>query len=463
MFAIKEFQPYFKISCNFFCNFANATSPIIRKKFERLTKNLAIFNENPLAEVVTHLYCDKISSGHHLDAIMPYVRQLRSDPYLPSPVEAHRKRHLLQHICSTLPTLPTAASLEEAVETLAKSVFAKNTSFICEDARTTDIKGKSEDRVFFLKRGEGSLAYVVKAFKHPRNSASLFLAEVSALDLLKQQAPYGVTPIVPIALAIFKEHESEWGLLLQSAAPGQRLDRSIFALSALKSTARDAAFHTAEKAIACAGRSLAQLHAKKSPTPTTIPALLIREYHERLLRILHDRHIVEQLANYCSISDFIAYVQKIYKEALTVPVFYSHFHGDAHIGNMFYDKANEDFAFIDVAIMHRGANIQADPQFDGTIDLLRLSESLHKETLHFLSPDERGRLQNALFQAYASVNGGQLPDERLRLFYLTDIKLGRLLINSRYFEKSDPLEIEREKAIYMDAINYFKNVITKME
>ena len=79
----------------------------------------------------------------------------------------------------------------------------------------------------------------------------------------------------------------------------------------------------------------------------------------------------------------------------------------------------------------------------------------------FLTKEEIEILQQNLFYGYER-EAGCLPDKSLLLFYRTHLKLERLISNSRYFEKLDPSEQAREKAIYLDAIEYFKEMLENL-
>ena len=417
-------------------------------------------------EVMDKIYLEAFSfnrgSQNPVQQITSLAKQLRLDK-IPIQVENYRQRHLLEKICSNIPQYHSQANLEDAVQDFLKNHFLGRGSFSLVGSMKPKLMGKPQDPIFFINDQNSQLSYIVKAFGSPRLLSSQFMPEISALDHIKELALPSVIPIEPLAMAIYSGQDGEWGLLLESAPKGKRIDRYIFAVSQkpLGSSERVDSLETAKKALYCMGKSLAQLHAKKSSQAAPLPSKIFLSNEERLIHLMHDRHIVEDLKSHFAIADFIDYVKGVCQEVLHETVFYSHFHGDAHLRNMFYEEGSDRSCFTNIAKMHRSINIQGEPLFEGTLDLSRASESLHKESLLFLTKEEIEILQQNLFYGYER-EAGCLPDKSLLLFYRTHLKLERLISNSRYFEKLDPSEQAREKAIYLDAIEYFKEMLENL-
>lgn len=392
---------------------------------------------------------------HSFQEIVAYARQYRLDPDLPPKLEEQRAKNILEEVYAKLPHHDSAQSLENAVHAFVTDVF--ETDFTVIDARQTDLSGKSHDAVFMVQDSNGELCYIVKAFLNPHDLTSKFLPEISALDLIKQLAMPNVVPVEPIAGACYSDGKQEWGLLLESVAKGWRIDQYVYNLAKPGSSPqeRTLCLQAAEKAFQRMGQGLAELHRTKSAHTGSIPAISIAKYDDKLNQILADPFICEQLSQFVVLSDFVKYIKNIKDEALQVPLFYSYWHGDAHLGNMFYDEVADAFSFIDVAKMHQSIDIDGRPLLDGTQDLLRAEENLLRISLGLLTEEEVDRLLDVFYQAYES-QAGQLLDKRLIVFYKTYLKLGRLISYSRYVGEQDPTKRLKDQRVFESALHYFE-------
>lgn len=404
-----------------------------------------------------------ISKTPSFEVINSHAQEYRLNPSLPSDQEEERQKKILESVYTNLVNYNSGNCLEDAIKAfLADSQSVDPSLYIIIDAKKTDIKGKSHDPVFLIKDKNDTLCYVVKAFLNPRELSSKFLPEISALNLLEDLALPHVTPIKPLGFARYTDGKQEWGLLIETAASGKRLDQYIFQLAKpdLNSEELQSRLKIAEKAFYRTGQCLAELHKIKSPIPAIIPLSERNKFDDKLTRLLENPVIVNELSKNICMSDFIEYLNAIRNQILDVPVPCSYWHGDAHLGNMIYDETNDRFSFIDVAKMHRSVDLYGLPLLDGTIDLMRVEENLHRKALSIIPEKEINRLITSFYQGYED-EAGQLPDERIRLFYRIYKKLGRLVKYVHYLEEMDPVQRSIDNAIFDNTINYFSNVIKK--
>lgn len=405
-----------------------------------------------------------VAQNGSIHEIVLNAREYRTNPAVPLEKEEERQQKLLQEVYYHLVSYQEEDSLENAIKAFLTDILGMDAlDFSVVDAGQTDLGGKSHDPVFMVKDLEGRLCYIVKAFCNPRQLSSKFLPEISALDFIKELALPSVGAIEPLAVASYREGSNEWGLLLESVAKGKRMDQYILELGQqeLGSEQRQNHLQVAQSAFIRMGQSLAELHAIKSPQPGSLPLSDFQKYDDKLMQVMDDSFIVKELAEHLSISDFYNYVQEIKDQCLQVPIFYTYWHGDAHLGNLFYDQEQDVFYFIDVAKMHRSIAAQEQPLLDGTIDLLRVEENFRRKALDLLTEEEVNLLLTSFYQAYED-QAGQLPDERLLAFHKTYVKLGRLIRYSRYVEEKDPEQQASDRKVFESAVDYFKNQIVKV-
>ncbi len=395
-----------------------------------------------------------------LQEIISYAREYRKDTTLPSQLEELRQKNILEQVFAHLKQYNTYNSLEEAVHGFLADELPLNAQYSVVNASIAGVGGKSHDPVFLVKDSTGLLCYVVKAFKNPKELSSKFLPEISALDFIEQLPMPGVASIKPIAFAIYSNQHEEWGLLLESAAKGQRTDQFVYQLGALAqgSKEREACLKVCQGVFQRIAESFAKLHARKSAQPSTITATNFTKYENYVSTILQSSFIIQELEKHISRDDFLKYVEKIKAETLHVPLFYSYLHGDAHLGNMFYDPNEDVFYFIDIGKLHQSVSITGEPLLDGTVDLVYIDENLRSRALGLLSEKEVEALLKSFYETYEKCSGQKL-DQQVVLFHRTYKKLSRLISYSKYIDEKDPIKRSTDKAIFEDAVEYFAKVV----
>ncbi len=412
------------------------------------------------AEAVTHA-SPKMQT---IQDVISYARQYRGDPTLAPAQEQERLKKLLAQTNAMLPHYVVKDELKNSIRDFVDDTLSMDLVDISEfsiiDARTTEFYGKSHDIVFLVQDKEGHVRYIVKAFENCCLLSGRFLPEISAMDLIQQMPLKGVVAIEPLAVAICHEKNTEWGLLLESVAPGKRLDQYVLALGEVKTktTGRKQRLEVAKTAFQRMGESLAQLHTIKSAKKMPLHASIQAKYDDKLNKVLKEPFIVKELSKHFTLQQFLNHVNEVKKAAMQVPLFYTHAHGDTNLGNVFYDDETDSISFIDLFGLHQSVNIKNQPISDPIIDLVRTEDGFRKKAASLLTADEIKILLSSFYTAYKA-SGGTIPDERHLRFYKTYINMWRLILGSHYIDEKDPIRREFDKASFEEGIEYLKSQI----
>lgn len=402
-----------------------------------------------------------LSGNEPLEIMTDYARQYRTQTAISEISERERKIDILKQASNTIPEYAECSNLLECAKTFINDVLS-DTSYTIVDATQMKLAGKSDDTVFLVNDPDGKLSYIVKAFRNPFQHSSKFVAEISALDMLQQLNLPHITCVKPLAVGCYSDQSQTWGLLLETAATGHRLDEYLIdvALTPENTEQRLQAFTTLQKAFNRLGLGLAELHSIKSSEPIEgIPLPYLKRIEQKLTTIANDPLIVEELSKQFTLAELNAYVRHVIQATESSLNFLSYCHGDAHAGNMFYDIALDQFAFIDLCNMHRSFDAKGAPILDGRMDLMQMDEYVRRKFSGFLTPAEIDTTLNTLYNSYSD-DGGILPDASTALFYKTYIKLNRLLIYGRYATESDPEKQKTYKKMLGKLLAYFKEQIT---
>lgn len=393
--------------------------------------------------------------------IVSWARAYRLDTTLPTDIEKLRQKNILEKIFATLKKYDAHSSLENAViEFLNDEISSNKEDYHVVNANLTDVGGASHDPVFLVRDVSGKLCYIVKAFRSPRDLLSKFVPEISSLALIQKLSIPGVVPIKPIAFAAYSNQDEEWGLLLETAAKGQRIDQFIYQLGSFQPTSKErkAFLEVCKKIFQKIGEVFAELHSRKSLQTFSIPEQDLAKYNNKISTILESSFISGELKKHFSMENFLQYVENIRDDALNTPLFYSYWHGDAHLGNMFYDTLKDDFYFIDVAKLHHSVSIQEEPLLDGTMDLVRVEENLRRRSIGILSESEVDAIIKSFFESYQQRSGQEIA-QPVFLFDRTHKKLGRLVTYARYVEEDNSIKRSTDQAVFESAVEYFANQV----
>ncbi len=411
-----------------------------------------------------HILSQEHSIDETLQKTINYARRYRIDTTLSLCQEEERQKGVLEAVCANLVSYESD-SLENGIrQFLQDTPSLEVLDFDIIDVHTTEFFGKSKDILFLIKDYSGQLCYVVKAFRKPQTLESRFLQEISAIDLMQQLKLPGVVPIEQYAFALCNENNNAWGLLLESVACGKRLDQYVYDVGReeIGSDKRTENFEIAKRAFKRMGISFAHLHSTHASSLTSVPSSLLGKCDVKLAGVLSNEFIMKELSKRITISDFLNYVEEVKNTTLSVTFYYTYVHGDAHLGNIFYDEAKDSCCFIDLAGMHRSIDIQGQPILHGTIDVVRFEDSLRFKANNLLTEEEVKALHISLYEGYEEA-GGQIPDERLFCFYNMYVKIRRLVSKSGYVEEQDPRIQASDKLIFEDALHYFEKHINQLQ
>lgn len=395
--------------------------------------------------------------------VIDYAKLYRTDTSLPSEEEESRKKIILQMANAYLVTY-SSDNLENGVRRfLSDSLSLDDSEFTLIDVKTTELFGKSEAEVFLVKDRSDELRYIVKAFNDPQLLSSRFLQEISSIDLIKELNLSGISPIEQLAFALCTENENEWGLLLETAAKGKRLDEYISDIgkTEIGLENRKKSLNLAKTAMTHLGVSLARLHQSHPSTPELIPNTYSEKMNLKLNQVLNTPFIINELSKFFVIADFINYIEEVKSNALSSKLKYSFVHGDAHLGNVFFDPESNNCSFIDLCGLYQSIDILGQPLLHGVIDCVRIEDSLRFKSVGILTTEEKNELFDAFYAGYIKA-GGQTPDPAMHTYYDTYIKLRRLISKSTFSTKADPRIQMSDQAIFEDAINYFYKHILKL-
>lgn len=387
------------------------------------------------------------------------TKDLRIDSTLINQNDLHPFSKFLAAESVQLP-LYKAKNLENSVQHFLEDVLKDKIHDYHIKMRSSKAKrGSKSDTVFYITHKNKSLSYILKAFCKPREPSSLFLPEIVALDFIKQQNLPNIIPVESLALALSQSENIEWGLLLQTAAKGQRLDTFIRNIHEKKQspTTRELYLKKAATAFNRMGSSLAQLHSNRSTTLKPFPQVNIDRFIKKWEEVQCTDTLMTKLQSHLDLNQFSAYVQSQINVVREVFIYCSYNHGDAHLNNMFYDELNDHFYFIDVSKMYKSIG-HHEPLLDGTLDLLRAEENFQRKAIGHLTEEEMSLLTSHIYEGYNNVSKHEL-DERLINFYRTRIKLGRLLSYFEYEKQKDPMKQLQEKLIFESALEYFQKAL----
>jgi Ser/Thr protein kinase RdoA (MazF antagonist) len=392
--------------------------------------------------------------------IVDLAKQFRIDRSLSKKDEDIREKNILMTMSDSLTHYESDSVLKNVRQFLNDSLSLDLDNYEIINTMDTEFFGKSEAYVFLIKDSTDQLQYVVKTFPEPKTLDSRFMQEISAIDLVQQLQISNMVPIEQLAFAISSVGEKEWGLLLESVAKGKRLDEFVYDIAEqeIGSDQRLEHFEIAKKAFKRVGANFAQLHAKKASTITSIPPTLIEKIRTKLITIQDNKFVVETLSKYMEVSDFVNYVEGVKNKALEVSLRYTYVHGDAHLGNIFYDPTTDTGTLIDLAGMHRSIDMQGEPILHATVDFVRFIDSLRFKSMNKLTDEEEKALKASFFAGYEEA-GGTIPEENLFDFYNMYVKLRRLASKCGYIAEQDPRIQASDKLIFEDAVHYFEEQI----
>lgn len=317
------------------------------------------------------------------------------------------------------------------------------------NSKETFLSGKSHDLVYFVLNQDGSLQYVIKAFRSPFKLGSKFLAELSSIQFLQRLNLTHIGGITPLDTAQGRFENEEWVFLLETAAPGIRLDQFIYQIYFNQCT-----YETALNAYYAFGKALAEFHCCNSHQLAPLSARCFNDFANYLEEVLKHTQATHDLKERIDLTQFEISIRQVIERAKNILIPLTYQHGDAHMGNIFFDIATAKVTFIDVAVMNHSFSKDFEPLANGFADLYRADEYFKRKADGFLTNNQIEEISNIILKGYMSVNPFPPPKE-IEQFYRTYYKLRRLLHFSDYMEEPDEEKRLRRKVTYEKALDYF--------
>ncbi|MCE5317926.1 MAG: aminoglycoside phosphotransferase family protein [Parachlamydia sp.] len=297
---------------------------------------------------------------------------------------------------------------------LAVAAFVRNglkaDTYRIINAKETSFGGESKAKVFFIHDKHGVMKYVVKAFPKPRRFDSGFLAELSGMALIKERNLTNVSAVNPVAIGMCRQNGSEYGLLLLTAAPGQRADQFIQAVldTSINDPLRKERLKTACRICRAIGTGLAEFHGLDDQQRAVLQRTgLLRAKVE--FDLLMPPAIKRELKDHIDFEALGSYMRMQIHNALKMDSGKYYRHGDAGPKNVFYDPKTKRIVFIDVARIHHFINRAGLPQARGIDDLYLMHRKIIEQAQNDLSQEELLQLSEGLCSGYTDISGCDTP------------------------------------------------------
>jgi hypothetical protein len=380
-----------------------------------------------------------------IDRLTEQAKALRIQTTLPQQEEIARQTALLANAMSQLIDYGEQEKLETAVELLLKNEMDLD-NFTIINSKDTDFFGKSKDEVFFVKSQDGSLRYVVKAFRNPETRAGRLLPELSAMALLRELPEGTFLPVSPLAVGKCRSNETNYGLLVESVAPGKRIDQYTL----------EEKLEKVAHMFQVIGGHFAKLHRADQPLQGTFPEeerLQLLKKYEALL----NPKTLAQLEGKLDLNALKKEVDRVLNEVDSLTLVRSFQHESAHVRNLFFDEERDQVIFIDVAKMHLSIDFEGNPLSDNACDLVRLQESLSHQMVGTLTEKQIKNFVQALYDGYEAYGGH--ADRRLINFYTLTSKLSRLKSSGKFDEIQDPIEKEKHRLTFENNLKFLQELL----
>lgn len=353
----------------------------------------------------------------------------------------------------------------DTIEAIVRAFFAdfkgeEAHSYTLIDIAKIGMNGRSSDSVYLLKDPDGVPRFAVKVFTKPFELKGKLMRELASLLFLAElKLPY-IHPIQIFSLGMATHENVTYGLMLEEAAPGKRMDQYLYdlAVHALNSSERVAHLETAKKAVHRMATALASLHSIKSDKPGPLHSTDIKKFEKRLRKALENPVIMAAISREIGIEPFLAYVESVRAKGAELSVFHTYLHGSTHFGNVFYDEQTDVITFIDTGAFVRSFDRSGGPLMSEFIDLLRPERDFYKKgTAVGLSEQELDMLKQEFYYTYEE-SLGPIDADAFEFFKVSEV-LRNLHSYSDYTKQPDPSFAKLHEILFNNNINYFINKI----
>lgn len=317
------------------------------------------------------------------------------------------KRRLVRLHRDTIRQIPRyrEETMEASVAAMVRRAL-KSDAYTIVNSKETIFGGESKANVFFVYDKQGGMKYVVKAFPRPNYFDTGFLAELSGMALINERDLATVSTVFPIDIGICLHYKSEYGLLLETAAPGKRADQFI---QEVMDTSQEDPKRKERLKMAChmckaAGIGLSEFHGIDDQQRAALQRTgLLRAKLEFDLLLTPD--IKKTLKEQIDLDALGSYMRKQIRNVLKMDSGKYFRHGDAGPKNIFYDHKSKRIYLIDVARVHHFINRAGHPQARGIDDLYLLHLKIVELAQKGLTKEEQLLLSEALCSGYTAIPG----------------------------------------------------------
>lgn len=334
------------------------------------------------------------------------AKQLRKGKSHYTRTEKRRLVHLHRDIIRQIPHYGEGP-MESSVAAFVRHGL-KSDAYTIINSKETIFGGESKAKVFFVCDAQGDLKYVVKAFPKPYHFDGGLLAELSGMALIEERDLNTVSTVIPIDIGLCRQNKSEFGLLLETAAPGIRADQYI---QAVMDASRDDPHRKEHLKAACrmckaVGMGLSEFHGIDDQQRSTLQrtGLLRAKLEFDLLLTPEMKNVLQE---HLDLEALGSYIRKQIHNALKMDSGKYYRHGDAGPKNIFYDPKSKRIVFIDVARVHHFINRAGLPQARGIDDLYLMHRKIFEQAQNDLSKEELLQLSEALCSGYTAISGSE--------------------------------------------------------
>jgi Phosphotransferase enzyme family len=369
--------------------------------------------------------------------------------HLSSKEDERLTQHNYQYL-KELPNFGNTEQMEKVIVAMVKDALKVNIdpSQIV-DSHQTSFHGMSGAHVFFINDKSGDLKLVFKAFRPPGVREKGMLAELSSMDLIRDRHLHTITTVKPIAVGRCHFDGVSYGLLLQSAAKGRRCDQYVKAVNDFPQgdPRREERLQLAQQMCRALGKGLAEFNGLKKEQRAYLARMGVlrvkMEYHSLITEQVKQK--LEDKLDLVALKDYVKRVLHIILK-MNSGRFYCH--GDAGLGNIFYDSSTGKITLIDVLRIHRKITRHGSPLSRSLYDLFHVRKSIYDKGEGKLNKEEFVLLFDALYEGFF----GENSDKKHDLYHM----LVKVAQTCDYENKADPKERKKFEAIFhtnLDSIN----------
>lgn len=311
----------------------------------------------------------------------------------------------------------SSSTIQDSILEFIDNSFALDIDDLSLKAIELNRNFKARGGVFLLSSNKcsNSPTIAVKVVIHQPEVSHNIIKELSGYSLLETSTLKDTFCTFPLAIGKAQVEDLKMFFLALPLAPGWELWKYVDRAQELKLSNPERA-----NAFYKVGRSLAQLHMQKSLDCASAPTHVHHIIRNRKRRLMEKLQEVTELVHFPKLSQTL---EKFLEQELSRPCTLRLTHGDAHLGNFFFDMQSNTPTIIDPCNTHRSINIYDQPAGIASQDIARVVEHIELRTASTISNEEFENMYSAFIQGYEEVLGS--PDHLYTVFEAF-LKINRL-------------------------------------